>query len=76
MPKALVARQCAFTYFNELLMLVNFVFRLVPRPLTTAMIASEMLQSDRIRWRWPPDWHFNVHVAGRTTLVSPASSAP
>ena len=29
-------------YFNELLMSVNFVLRLVPRPLTTAIIASEM----------------------------------
>jgi hypothetical protein len=29
-------------YFSELLMSVNLVFRLVPRPLTTAMIASEM----------------------------------
>ena len=29
-------------YFSEVLMLVNLVFRLVPRPLTTAMIASEM----------------------------------
>src|SRR5205823_5250412 len=29
-------------YFSKLLMSVNLVFRLVPRPLTTAMIASEM----------------------------------
>jgi hypothetical protein len=29
-------------YFSELLMSVNLVLRLVPRPLTTAMIASEM----------------------------------
>jgi hypothetical protein len=27
-------------YFNELLMSVNLVFRVVPRPLTTATIAS------------------------------------
>jgi hypothetical protein len=27
-------------YFNELLIDVNWLFRLVPRPLTTAMIAS------------------------------------
>src|ERR1700759_708610 len=30
------------TYFSEVLIDVNFVFRLVPRPLTTAMMASEM----------------------------------
>src|SRR4029078_4765173 len=29
-------------YLSELLMLLNLVFRLLPRPLTTAMIASEM----------------------------------
>lgn len=29
-------------YFSELLIEVNFSFRLVPRPLTTAMIASEI----------------------------------
>src|ERR1700727_1714776 len=29
-------------YFSELLIDVNLVFRLVPRPLTTAMIASAM----------------------------------
>src|SRR6202158_1589718 len=29
-------------YFSELLTEVNLVFRLAPRPLTTAMIASEM----------------------------------
>src|ERR1700687_3142100 len=29
-------------YFSELLMSVNLVLRLEPRPLTTAMIASEM----------------------------------
>ena len=29
-------------YFSDELMSVNLVFRLVPRPLTTAMMASEM----------------------------------
>jgi len=29
-------------YFSEVLIEVNLVFRLVPRPLTTAMIASEI----------------------------------
>lgn len=29
-------------YFSDVLMEVNFSFRLVPRPLTTAMIASEI----------------------------------
>ena len=28
------------TYFNELLIEVNWLFRLVPRPFTTAIIAS------------------------------------
>ena len=28
------------TYFNELLILLNWVLRFVPRPLTTAIIAS------------------------------------
>ena len=35
-------RKGAPDYFSELLMSVNLVFRLVPRPFTTAMIASEM----------------------------------
>jgi hypothetical protein len=76
MPKALVARQSAFTYFNELLILVNSVFRLVSRPLTTAMIASEMLQSGRIRWRWRPlafqcalGWSNYVGLAGVLSTV-------
>jgi hypothetical protein len=29
-------------YFNEVLIELNIVFRLLPRPLTAAMIASEM----------------------------------
>jgi hypothetical protein len=37
----LLARQ-AVAYFSEVLIEVNLVLRLVPRPLTTAMIASEM----------------------------------
>ena len=39
---AFVARSEAFAYFSELLIEVNLPFRLEPRPLTTAMIASEM----------------------------------
>jgi hypothetical protein len=32
----------ALTYFNELLIEVKFVLRVVPRPFTAAIIASEM----------------------------------
>jgi hypothetical protein len=74
MPKALVARQSAFTSFNEPLMLVNSVFRFG--------IDAVDHRNDRNAAIRPysmalaPDWPFNVDVAGRTTLVSPAFSAP
>jgi hypothetical protein len=32
----------AVAYFNELLMFENWVFKLLPNPLTAAMMASEM----------------------------------
>jgi hypothetical protein len=40
--ESLPLRKGAPDYFSELLIDVNFSFRLVPNPLTTAMIASEM----------------------------------
>ena len=79
----------AVAYLSELLIEVNFVFRLVPRPLTTAMIASEMPAAIRpYSMAVAPDSSFtkrinrffmsklHVHVAGRTNLVEPAFSAP
>src|SRR6202162_5491163 len=42
LPRAFAARRSALAYFSEELIEVNLAFRLVPRPLTTAMIASEM----------------------------------
>src|SRR6202023_1878582 len=41
-PEAFDAWSVAFAYFSEVLIEENWVFSLVPRPLTTAMIASEM----------------------------------
>src|SRR5215510_8325378 len=38
----LQATLATFAYLSEVLIVVNLAFRLVPRPLTTAMIASEM----------------------------------
>ena len=37
-----VRRKLTETYFSELLIEVNFSFRVVPRPLTAAMMASEI----------------------------------
>src|SRR5215210_8849159 len=78
LSRAFAARQYALAYFSELLIEVNLLFRLVPRPLTTAMIASEMPAAIRpYSMAVAPDWSITkraiklfigtpcVHVAGR-----------
>src|ERR1700687_6442309 len=42
LPEAFECSSVVVAYFSELLIEVNLVFRLEPRPLTTAMIASEI----------------------------------
>src|SRR5437879_5161593 len=42
MTRGLCRSHITVAYFSEVLIEVNLLFRLVPRPLTTAMIASEM----------------------------------
>src|SRR4051812_24492286 len=59
LPRAFAARQSALVYFSDVLIEVNLVFRLEPRPLTTVMIASEMPAAIRpYSMAVAPDWSF------------------
>src|SRR3982074_1328139 len=82
-PEAFDSWSVAFAYFSEVLIEENWVFSLVPRPLTTAMIASEMPAAIRpYSIAVAPDSSFTkramrffivapcVHVAGRTNVWS------
>src|SRR4051812_39870765 len=59
LPRAFAARQSAPVYFSDVLIEVNLVFRLEPRPFTTVMIASEMPAAIRpYSMAVAPDWSF------------------
>ena len=51
MPRGLCCSHITVAYFSELLIEVNLAFRLEPRPLTTAMIASAMPADHRVTGR-------------------------